>query len=288
MVCFRPKADICGFGVVLHYVNLMGRDLKRILKLLDLSDDEEITPSVRSAQHPMTHHRRRALTMGFRRMKKYLVVLMLSIRYFVGSAHAASVINGSMNVAGGVNVQTFNSVQPDDWDDYPDNSGTSTDIFDATTSFNDFTWVSSSDGGTFVHAVGPISGLPGEGILQEISGLTIGTTYQVNFEQSISWFNFPLGEGGHWEVVFGSETMQSAFMANPGSGVAFGWQDQTFQFTATAVTKNLSLQAVQPNINDRIGLGLDGVSISAVPIPAAAWLFGSALGRLGWMRRKAV
>jgi hypothetical protein len=27
----------------------MGRDLKRILKLLDLSDEEEITPSVRSA-----------------------------------------------------------------------------------------------------------------------------------------------------------------------------------------------------------------------------------------------
>ena len=266
----------------------MGRDLKRILKLLDLSDDEEITPSVRSAQHPMTHHRRRALTMGFRRMKKYLVVLMLSLSFFVGSAHAASVINGSMNTTGSPNLQSFNAVQPDDWDDYPDSSS-STDIFDATTSFNDFTWVSSSDGGTFVHAVGPISSIPGEGILQEISGLTIGTTYQVNFEQSISWFNLPgQGEGGHWEVVFGSETMQSAFMANPGSGVAFGWQDQTFQFTATTVTQNLSFQAVPLNFDELIGLGLDGVSISAVPIPAAAWLFGSALGLLGWMRRKAV
>lgn len=31
---------------------------------------------------------------------------------------------------------------------------------------------------------------------------------------------------------------------------------------------------------------LDNINVSAVPIPAAAWLFGSALAGLGWMRRK--
>ena len=34
------------------------------------------------------------------------------------------------------------------------------------------------------------------------------------------------------------------------------------------------------------GSGIDNIVVSAVPIPAAVWLFGSALAGLGWMRRK--
>ena len=43
---------------------------------------------------------------------------------------------------------------------------------------------------------------------------------------------------------------------------------------------------------DGFGLGgftsveIDNVNVSAVPIPAAVWLFGSALAGLGWLRRK--
>lgn len=32
----------------------------------------------------------------------------------------------------------------------------------------------------------------------------------------------------------------------------------------------------------------DSVAVSAVPVPAAVWLFGSALAGLGWLRRKQV
>ena len=32
--------------------------------------------------------------------------------------------------------------------------------------------------------------------------------------------------------------------------------------------------------------GLDDITVSAVPVPAAVWLFGSALAGLGWIRRK--
>ena len=36
------------------------------------------------------------------------------------------------------------------------------------------------------------------------------------------------------------------------------------------------------DLNHALSLGF-----TAVPVPAAVWLFGSALGVLGWMRRKA-
>jgi hypothetical protein len=40
-------------------------------------------------------------------------------------------------------------------------------------------------------------------------------------------------------------------------------------------------------LNNTIGRGiLAGGTVSAVPIPAAVWLFGSALAGLGWFRRK--
>lgn len=40
------------------------------------------------------------------------------------------------------------------------------------------------------------------------------------------------------------------------------------------------------NIDISGGIEVDATSLEVVPIPAAAWLFGSALGLLGWARRK--
>ena len=37
---------------------------------------------------------------------------------------------------------------------------------------------------------------------------------------------------------------------------------------------------------DVLELYIDNVSVQAVPIPAAVWLFGSALAGLGWMKRR--
>jgi len=37
---------------------------------------------------------------------------------------------------------------------------------------------------------------------------------------------------------------------------------------------------------DALSITIDNVNASVVPVPAAVWLFGSALAGLGWMRRK--
>jgi hypothetical protein len=41
-----------------------------------------------------------------------------------------------------------------------------------------------------------------------------------------------------------------------------------------------------PQYHSVFGNAIDNISVNVVPIPAAVWLFGSALGLLGWMRRK--
>jgi hypothetical protein len=51
-----------------------------------------------------------------------------------------------------------------------------------------------------------------------------------------------------------------------------------------------NLQSLEFSTSDLQGTGLgiklDSINVSTVPIPAAVWLFGSALAGLGWFRRK--
>jgi hypothetical protein len=51
----------------------------------------------------------------------------------------------------------------------------------------------------------------------------------------------------------------------------------------TDVQTDLSYEINMSNLAIRV---ITGGSISAVPIPAAVWLFGSALAGLGWLRRR--
>lgn len=220
-------------------------------------------------------------------MRKWLFVLILCASFFTEPIHAVSVVNGSMTDEGG-DYNSVNALVPSGWTAIP---FTSPDIFDENTNFSSFAWNASYDGGTFVHALGlqgPFN--TDEGIFQHIAGLTIGESYSVSFEQSISFSTTGLqGVGGYFDVKFGNVTKQSANMIRPDQGVKADWLNQSLIFTATAEIQTLTFQAVL-NPDDpgaRVSLGLDGVSISAVPIPSAVWLFGSGLiGLVGIARRK--
>jgi hypothetical protein len=151
----------------------------------------------------------------------------------------------------------------------------SPDIFDASTNFGGFAWSASADGGTFVHALSQVGS--DEGVAQTISGLVVGGSYEIAFEQSISnraGFNAP-GDLGFWSVSLGSQTLSGASMTTPTLGVAGTWVGQTLVFTATATSQELVFLA-QFATGDRVDLGLDGVSIQVVPEPGTLGL--TALG----------
>lgn len=62
-----------------------------------------------------------------------------------------------------------------------------------------------------------------------------------------------------------------------------GWQTEAFG----AAWNGLDSLSISMNSASGVDvLGLDNFTATVVPVPAAVWLFGSALAGLGWMRRR--
>ena len=155
----------------------------------------------------------------------------------------------------------------------------------------------SPSGGNFVmmdgdpNFSGPIS--------QTISGLTIGASYLLTYNQAAGQED---GFGGHptterWSVTFGSSTQLSNQFSlpdpnGPGQPTPLGpWQSQTMTFVATATSQVLSFLAVgtpagDPPISFLDGIDLEPVVVSAVPEPITASLFGLGLLGLGIARKR--
>jgi hypothetical protein len=137
---------------------------------------------------------------------------------------------------------------------------------------------SSPDGGNYVAA----DGIYETGaIQQQITGLTIGTSYTLGFYWAGAQQSGYTGvntEG--WQVSFtGDPTQDTAIASNTTEGFT-GWMHQTFTFIAQSATPTLSFLAVgTPNGEPPFSL-LDGVSLTqTTPEPATNALIG--LGLLG-------
>jgi len=64
-----------------------------------------------------------------------------------------------------------------------------------------------------------------------------------------------------------------------------GWRTVTFDSAWTDIATVKVSGSLQTSFTTESG-GYDNIVVTAVPVPAAAWLFGSALAGLGWFRRR--
>lgn len=194
------------------------------------------------------------------RILQHLTILLVTFFLFAGNTSAAlldAFTNGGFEGYTG-NTDSFNGNASPGWtviDGSPD-------IFNASTTMSDFAWQSSSTGGDFLHGIGwdgrssSQGGPYVESALQVgLTGLITGQQYEISFEQSISNSIWSEG-GGYWEVVFGSESLNSAVMALPNLGVVADWVWQTLIFTATDAIQTLEVIAHSAT-GSRADIGID-------------------------------
>lgn len=229
-------------------------------------------------------------------MRKVLSRTALFAVFLAISSQAHSIVlpsfaNGGFEGYVG-NTNIHNSDVPPGWT----TTGGTPDTFDGNTNFANYTWAPSSTGGQFLHGIGQQPSWTESALQVGLAGLTIGQQYEISFEQAISRSNWSQ-TGGFWQIIFGTESHNSAHMAIPNFGDFAGWTWQTMLFTATSTIQTLEVIAMSDTNGLRTDIGIDSFYLGTpggnpnnpnnptnVPEPTSIALFG--LGLLGMSIRR--
>jgi len=205
-----------------------------------------------------------------------------------GEASAVIITNGGFEgLPDTVNRNSFNSTLPNGWTTVIQ----SPDTFNTSTTFANFAWSASNNGGDFAHIIALANPDLVEGFAAstDVFDLVVGSLYEIVFEQSVSNSDFALtAASAYIEVNFGGSILNSMTMFVPTLGEAADWINQSLIFEATAMTQSLTFTAFPTIDGQRVELALDGVQINAVavPEPGTLALLGIGLFGMGAARRR--
>ena len=110
-----------------------------------------------------------------------------------------------------------------------------------------------------------------------------GLTYtgSITFSQEIEALIYNKQENCDTHSIFGSPETNYPTAPNCGTNQNFDFARADNWIEISEDRKTLTFSQYTPHDMDQVR-----ILTSAVPIPAAVWLFGSGLGLLGWMRRR--
>lgn len=147
----------------------------------------------------------------------------------------------------------------------------------------------SNNGGNFIASDGAFPGYGVPMIQQMITGLTVGASYEVNFEWAAAQQAGFYGDTtDYWRVNLGSNAAnaQATGIYSNTSRSSSNWMRETMRFTATNTSEVLSFLAVgTPNGLPPFSL-IDGVSMTEVPEPSAWLMLLTGLGLIASLARR--
>ncbi len=123
-------------------------------------------------------------------------------------------------------------------------------------------------------------------ISQTITGLKVGDSYVLSFQQAAAQQNYSSGATTEqWQVTFGTKTDTSTLMHNASQSVV-GWNGQSMFFIATSTSEVLSFLALGTPTAEPPVVLLADVALTEIPEPTDFALLATGAAALIMLRRR--